>query len=229
MSNFISADQLKKKYVVFGSFYNLKLSSNKILPCRNRLEIKERSQVNKLDLPDALFVMMNPGSSAPLDFGVELPEYYINDIIETGEVKVKWVLAKPDITQYQVMRVMVAKGWRYVRVINLSDIREPKSKVFSEVLFQLKTIEPLSLHSIFSSHRSVELKNALKLKSLAPIVAAWGTDDFLVGPAAMCCNSPDVHNVKGIKCDKSKYLYSHASPTLQKHKERWLEGIVKIV
>ncbi len=229
MSNFISGDQLKKKYVVYGSFYNLKISSNEILPCRNRLEIMERSQVNNLDLPDALFIMMNPGSSAPLDSEVELPVYHVEDIKVSGEVKVKWVLAKPDITQYQVMRVMDAKGWRYVRVINLSDIREPKSKVFREDLVKLKAIEPLSLHSIFSSCRSVELKKALKLKSLAPIVAAWGTDNFLIEPAKMCCDNPDVHNVKGIKSDKSRYLYSHASPPFQEYKERWLDGIVKIV
>lgn len=229
MNNFISADQLKKKYVVYGSFYNLKISSNEILPCRNRLEIMERSQVNNLDLPDAVFIMMNPGSSAPLDSEVELPVYHVEDIKVSGEVKVKWVLAKPDITQYQVMRVMAAKGWGFVRVINLSDIREAKSKVFNEALERLKTKEPLRLHSIFSSHRSVELKNALELKCLSPIVAAWGTDDFLMELAAMCCNNSDVHNVKGIKSDKSRYLYSHASPPFQKYKERWLEGIIKVV
>ena len=44
------------------------------------------------------------------------------------------VFAKPDVTQYQVMRIMAEMGWDHVRIVNLSDIREPKSiKFFKRV------------------------------------------------------------------------------------------------
>ena len=42
------------------------------------------------------------------------------------------VLTQPDNTQYQVMRVAVACGWSHVRVLNLSDLRDPKSGSFLE-------------------------------------------------------------------------------------------------
>jgi hypothetical protein len=232
MNGFLKAEQLKKQYVVYGSFYQLKISSIIILPCRNRLEIFDRSaeiQSLRSDCPDALAIMMNPGSSAPLETASQLPEYSSKDLQQTAAIPVKWVLAKPDITQYQIMRVMQAKGWRYTRVLNLSDIREPKSKVFQVLLEHLQSTEPLQLHSIFCKSRSQELQNALELKDAAPVILAWGADRFLIELANLCFNSADIKNAKGIACDKNRLLYSHASPTLQQHKERWLENILKIV
>lgn len=229
MSPFLSADLLKEQYVVYGSFYNLNVSHEIILSCRNCLEIIDREGLDDIEFPEALFIMMNPGSSAPLDNKSYLSEYFIDDIQETGEVPLAWVLAKPDITQYQVMRVMNVKSWRYARVINLSDIREPQSRVFQANIAELKTVEPSGLHSIFAPGRAFELKKRFEINELAPIVLAWGTDTFLIDLAKVRFNACDISNAKGVPCDKSKYLFAHASPTLQKHKERWLEKILQVV
>ena len=70
--NFILADELKKIYDVYGHFYNLKLS-NSILKCRSVLEIKRKD--NLTEIPDIVVIMMNPGSSVPLDKSYE-PETF---------------------------------------------------------------------------------------------------------------------------------------------------------
>lgn len=231
MDYFIRADQLKKKYTVYGSFYNLLLSSKEYLPCRNRLEIFAglwTSRPTNIQ-PDALFIMMNPGSSAPLEMNIKPPDYPIDEVKNANEVPLNWVSAKPDITQYQVMRVMTAKGWKFVRVLNLSDIREPKSPAFNAILKQMSAKEPFDLHSIFSKYRFIERKNAFKLKKGAPIVLAWGKDKFLIDLAKKGFDSGNLGSAQGIVCDEKGLLYSHASPTLQVHKEQWLERILKII
>lgn len=65
--------------------------------------------------PDLMVVMMNPGSSKPLD-GIE------NNNCESEAI--------PDNTQNQIMRVMNRCNFDYARILNLSDLREPKSSVF---------------------------------------------------------------------------------------------------
>ncbi|NLW47549.1 MAG: hypothetical protein GXY86_09475, partial [Firmicutes bacterium] len=95
MHQVLNADILKEQYVVYGSFYYMHVSSEITLPCRNCLEIIDRERFKDPEVPEALFIMMNPGSSAPLDDKSELPEYWIDKIEETGEVPIEWVLANP--------------------------------------------------------------------------------------------------------------------------------------
>ncbi len=59
-----------------------------------------------------MVVMMNPGSSYPLN-GID------NNFLPSE--------AQPDITQKQIMRVMDAVGFDYARILNLSDLRTPDS------------------------------------------------------------------------------------------------------
>jgi len=73
-------------------------------------------------LPDAIFIMMNPGSSRPLE---EVDNVVSEDNINKLEISL--VPTKPDTTQYQVMRVMHYCNWNHVRVLNISDMRDPKS------------------------------------------------------------------------------------------------------
>ena len=58
---FIYSETLKEKFDVFGHFYNLQLGDY-ICQCRSLLTIvsKELSPSSK-KLPDAVFIMMNPG------------------------------------------------------------------------------------------------------------------------------------------------------------------------
>src|SRR5438128_2289474 len=121
MVRFIPAEKLKNKFAVFGHFYSVHVAPRKWIECRSVLEIAGTQLSAKAltdQKPDAIFVMMNPGSSRPL---VEVD----NRIRASGihELRVSLVPTKPDTTQYQVMRLMHHCQWRHVRVLNLSDIR----------------------------------------------------------------------------------------------------------
>ena len=68
MQRFIPADELKQRYGVFGHFYSVELASREIVECRSVLELvansripKDHSELSALS-PDAVFIMMNPGS-----------------------------------------------------------------------------------------------------------------------------------------------------------------------
>ena len=96
--------------------------------------------------PDAVFIMMNPGSSRPLN--------EVNNRIHAEaihELPISLVPTKPDTTQYQVMRVMHYCEWRHVRVLNLSDLRCPKSGEFFKQFKRPGRRSPRSTsHSVFS-------------------------------------------------------------------------------
>jgi len=117
---FIPASELKKSYAVFGHFYSIILKSGETIDCRSVLEIVAKedilTDIDQLSVqpPDAVFIMMNPGSSRPL---VEVN----NNISEKNisQLEVSLVPTKPDTTQYQVMRLMHYCSWNHVRVLNL--------------------------------------------------------------------------------------------------------------
>jgi len=93
-------------------------------------------------IPDLMVVMMNPGSSAPLN---------------KNENERKITLAKPDNTQRQIMQIMINGNYKYARVLNLSDIREPKSGILYN---KLKIMEAEGiLHSIFDTKRIKDFNN----------------------------------------------------------------------
>jgi hypothetical protein len=103
--------------------------------------------------------MMNPGNSRPLIKKGQkesdiIPEYDINnsDLLLSLK-KAKLFMAKPDTTQYQVIRLMKHFDWNYVRVLKLSDIRNTKSKMFVKEYKNLNN----TIHSIFLGKREEEL------------------------------------------------------------------------
>jgi hypothetical protein len=110
---------------VLGHFYNIVVGAQRVR-CRSALEIvREELMPVRIDAaPDAIVVMMNPGSSQPTDSvpeEVELTRFLLT---------LKLVATKPDTTQYQIMRLMHYCGWDHVRVLNLSDLREASSASF---------------------------------------------------------------------------------------------------
>jgi hypothetical protein len=72
MVKFIPAQELKNEFGVFGHFYSVQVAPKRIVECRSVLEIVEEAQVpEQMSVlsnrkPDAVFIMMNPGSSRPL-------------------------------------------------------------------------------------------------------------------------------------------------------------------
>ena len=235
----ISADALKKKFDVFGSFYDLQEPDKKTpTPCRNVLEIvkkgsKSLAGINVATLykaePDAIFVMMNPGSSAPLPDTLALPTYQCTANLSTETLNSLIVTAKPDITQYMVMNVMEEmKVWNRVRILNLSDFREPKSPNFLRKVDDFFTHNKNHCHSIFSLERKKELELALGTK-IKPIIAAWGQHRRLATLATLCKEGLGGHQYKGLFTDKNELLCRHASPSLHKAKVDWLTDIMKIL
>ena len=163
---FLTARQLRERFAAFGHFYELPLDAGAVR-CRSVLELLSHARAAACDpsrrgLPDAVFVMMNPGSSRPLHGGGW-------DGGAPGSDPKRVVLAQPDNTQYQVMRVMDRMGWEHVRVINLSDLHESRSSKFVCCYPGLD-----HAHSIFAVGRRSELAQELQRQDGAPLVLAWG-------------------------------------------------------
>lgn len=224
MLKFIPAAELKKEFAVFGHFYSIgDINYRSVLEIVHKnIAITELGSLSSV-LPDAIFIMMNPGSSKPL---TEVSNSIsINDI---GQLEVSLVPTKPDTTQYQLMRVMKYCNWTHVRVLNLSDMRDPKSGNFFERYKNIENEMGLKEHSIFSDTRENELKKKLKRKSNAPIVYAWGVSSELDPLIERCINKiPQIIKVKGVLKDGTKNKYFHPLPTLQRDKEKWVYDMVK--
>lgn len=232
MNKFIYASELKLKYNVFGSFYNLKSNGSEIAKCRNILEIYRKEYISGISesvplffgKPDSIFVMMNPGSSEPRKIGFEEPFFNLSG----AEKKIAQnclVKAKPDVTQYQVMRVMSEMGWDHVRVINLSDIREPKSLKFFK---NVKDFEDQygDIHTIFSDLRKWEIERAFLMKrGDSPVVLGWGMAKELKFLAEKAMKFIKDFNFTGIESDSNVHLYAHPSPNIQTAKIKWLKDI----
>ena len=226
---FIPANRLKKVYGAFGHFYSVNLISGEKIDCRSVLEIvtkpKIPSDIDQLieDSPDAIFIMMNPGSSKPLvEVQNLIPESSINQLV------VSLVPTKPDITQYQVMRVMHYCGWQHVRVLNLSDMRDPKSENFVRRNGDIELRTGFLAHSLFSDNRKMELGLKLNRKPDAPIVCAWGVNPNLDPLIERCLNMvTGIAEFTGLKRPGTENKYFHPLPTLQKDKEQWVTNLVK--
>ncbi len=233
MTTFLYAEELKKIFNVFGSYYNLIDKSSGITYCRNLLEIYSNEIVhvkteNSLffGIPDAIFVMMNPGSSEPREPGYVEPQLNITGFEKTL-LRNRNVKAKPDVTQYQVMRIMAEKKWKHVRVVNLSDIREPKSlKFFKNVKeFEKKFGD---VHTIFSNSRRIERERAFKMKHTdSPVILGWGLGTPLVPLAVRAMDFLRKFSLFGVQSKKNPLLYSHPSPNIQIAKEKWIKEILR--
>jgi hypothetical protein len=244
MQRFIPAEVLKQSYEVFGHFYSVEIAPREVVECRSVLEIASKTlapydpaKLSHLS-PDAVFIMMNPGSSQPL---VE-----VNNRIRPGAIHrlaISLVPTKPDTTQYQVMRLMRAFKWGHVRVLNLSDLRSSKSANFFKLYQRLERDHGFHAHSIFSQARTRELSHKLPTestgkragkntgKSNAPLVLAWGLSDYLNPLIDRCLlrlssmSAPDRRI--GLLNEGTTNKYRHPLPSLQKAKVDWLNQMLR--
>jgi len=229
MARFIPASELKEKYDVFGHFYSVQIAPNTVIECRSVLEIVENANVpmNMAGLsqrkPDAIFVMMNPGSSRPL---IEVNNLIDPDSIH--ELPISLVPAKPDTTQYQLMRLMHHCEWRHVRVLNLSDLRCSKSGEFFKRFKLLEGEASFDSHSIFSSRRKDELVLKLTKYHDIPLVRAWGVSSEL-DPLIERCTSKltKKRSIMGLVKVGTKNKFLHPLPSLQVQKLLWVDRMVK--
>ena len=221
---FVYADELKTLFEVVGHFYDLRISGT-IFRCRSSLDIFFKGTSYPSDiLPDAVVVMMNPGSSRPLD------RAYIPKVVHANEISGPWekeiIPTRPDNAQYQIMRIMLLQGWKHVRVINLSDLRNGNSGAFSRVFEQASLLDKTNPHCITHPGRRSELRKSIKTKDDGPVIAAWGSVEVLRDSAN--CIIDIAGNLIGMKSDDSPW-YAYASPYMKTHKTVWLRNIIREV
>ncbi len=226
MIKFKYAEVLKKKFSVYGHFYCNDMGNDGRLACRSVLEIVSKNNSTcKEDilnaLPDAVVIMMNPGSSVPLE--VKPCEVYSAATIKN--LTPEYVDTKPDTTQYQIMRLMLLKEWKHVRVINLSDLRTPKSSELFKTLKKMKSLQ----HSIFSKKRKSELASRLARKKKAPVICAWGLDNSLLGLIDMAKQALNGIAVIGYADNESTFQFRHASPQKKSDKLEWLDYMLNVL
>lgn len=187
------------KFEVTGLFYEF--NGYKL---RKYLDIKRVGFAS--NNPDLMVVMMNPGSSFPLDG--------IDNNSEPSE-------AQPDTTQQQIMKVMDAASFDYARILNLSDLRTPDS---SELYRFVKSDESNSVdHSIFSSNRKTEL-NQLFIKDI-PVIFGWGVNQALIPLAKQAIDTLCISNPLGILKPKTKYSYYHPLPRIYAKQLEWVQHV----
>lgn len=227
---FLYAAELKKQFTCYGHFYELQLMNGERARCRSVLEIVDRSipqeppsNISEM-IPDVVVIMMNPGSSRPKVEG------HVDEVIEfpgAGKsMRKPLVLTQPDNTQYQVMRVAVSKGWKHIRVLNLSDLRDPKSGSFLQKVDGLSGIMGGHVHSMFCDERSEECTFSLRRKTPTPILLGWGQDPGLLPLVEQCLKKIEGEPIATVPSAVHPLLNAHPSPMLQKKKIQWLETIL---
>lgn len=229
MVKFIPAYELKNKFGVFGHFYSVEVAPKKVVECRSVLEIVEAAHApTKTDAissrkPDAVFIMMNPGSSRPL---AEVSNRIHAKLIH--ELPISLVPTKPDTTQYQVMWVMHYCEWRHVRVLNLSDLRCPKSGVFFKQFKGLEDDFSFDAHSVFSERRKGELALKLTNQNAIPVIRAWGVSPHLDPLIDRCISKlTGAKAVRGLMKEGTTNKYLHPLPSLQAQQVLWVNRMVK--
>lgn len=210
----LKAQDLLARFAVYGRFYEQKIAgvSEQL---RDRLEIAPRDRALSDIIqgePDLLVIMMNPGASRPLD---ALWDAGQND---------GFVAAQPDRTQYQIMQLMLvaqAMGlpWASARILNLSDLRTPRSAVFLE---KLNAYSADDSHSLFSRSRQAECRALFANKS-TPVLCAWGLNPNFAPLAAAALAAAEGHPRLGLAADG--LAYRHPLPQRHDLQLQWLEQV----
>jgi hypothetical protein len=225
---FVRADRLKKKFYVFGHFYSLRIGTP-VFKCRSLLEIVVKSAgIERVhnNLPDAVVIMMNPGSSHPQNKDYQEAVFSIGEI-ESSSWKKELIPTKPDIAQYQIMRVVLIQGWDHVRVLNLSDLRNGNSRSFQRDFLRVTELCSYHPHSIFNEKRKRELIRSVMMKEGGVIIAAWGTLQILNSTAVDAIAGLKNKPLVGVKINGCSTSFRFASPYRKDHKLQWLQEITR--
>ena len=194
---------MRDDFEVIGLFY--KIDSYK---CRKYLDIKLKTSIAMK--PDLMVIMMNPGSSYPLD-GIE------DNIIPST--------AEPDKTQEQIMKVMKNTSFEYARILNLSDLRTPNS---NELYKFLKSRDSKCIsHTIFDKTREQDF-NDLFIKNI-PVIYGWGVNSSLKELAKIAIEKINHPFPIGLKKDNEEYAYYHPLPRIHSEQVEWVEKISKML
>jgi hypothetical protein len=204
-----TAEELRNRFSVYGRFYRRRFEG-RTFELRSHLEIFEQKGAWRgfIDADaDLVAIMMNPGAARP----TAPPDL-------DG-----WAPAVPDRTQYQLMKLALyasSKGWpiRHIRVINLSDLRTPKS---GELFATMQTLSDDG-HSVFSPPRRRELDRALGSPAV-PLLFAWGLADQLKVLARSCLDLAGERRVLGLT--DNGLQFRHPLPQRADMQQAWLARI----
>lgn len=219
------AAELKLLFDVYGHFYSVELDGGVTVECRSVLELAARGRAVQdsarlaTQRPDAIFIMMNPGSSRPLSGVIErIPSQNV------GGLQTVLVPTRPDTTQYQVMRLMQQRGWQHVRVLNLSDLRCARSPDFFRQFTHLETRHGYEAHSLFSTERTLEFRERIGRFRNLPLVLAWGLSPKLDPLIRRCLAMlPTRCPLLGLQAAGLDNKYRHPLPSLHKDQRVWVE------
>lgn len=205
------ASELLTRFQVWGRFYEATIAG---VPERLRSHLElfpvDWTPARAIDAPaDLVVVMMNPGSSVPLP---------------SMESHRDFVPTRPDNTQYQILRLLLraqAKGqaWQHARVLNLSDLRTPKS---AELFTKLTQYAADNQHSVFSPGRQAELAVALGPAN-TPVLRAWGLNPALSPWAEKALSVLDKH--PGLGVAQGERAYRHPLPQRADFQKAWLDQV----
>ena len=162
--------------------------------------------------------MLNPGSSRPLD-----NEYLETEILTTKIDQlnnVSLINAKPDTTQYQIMRVMNELQFSYADIINLYDIREPKSGLLFD---NAKKGKLQTEASIFSDTRQSELSNYFKADTT--VILAWGNAKPITEIEKNAIDKVSKLTKRVFTVRGNDNIICHPSPQNHNFKLKWLDNI----
>lgn len=211
-----NAKELKSDYSVFASFYNRIIEGKGKYICRNVCDIRRKDSLFDNNVLDAYFIMMNPGSCHPKN-----KEY----IIDTGRKcdSLEMIECNPDPAQYQIMKLMDNKSWKFVRILNLSDITTGDSSEFRELLKHISSDN----HSLFSDSRKEELE--VLMRENTRIVAAWTSSKEIRKLAMLCKDKLKDRVIHGIPFDKDKIYYKYIKPQLQTQRVQILRDLLDVL
>lgn len=211
----MSGPRLLDRFAVYGRFYRAEIAGcDESL--RDRLEIAPRdwslARIAQRQ-PELLVVMMNPGGSRPCDPADDAPG-----------ASPRLVPAVPDRTQYQIMRLLLAaqasgRAWQHARVVNLSDLRTPRS---ADLLHKLGRYAQDDRHSLFGRSRGADCR-AVFAESQVPVVLAWGLHPGLAMWARLALAASQGHPRFGISTDGVSFR--HPLPQRQDLQLRWLAEV----
>lgn len=192
---------MKNQFKVTGFYYE-KLG----FKFRKYLDIKKVD--TDIITPDLAVIMMNPGSSRP-----------VNGIDNNTEESI----AIPDRTQDQIMKVMLNSNLQYARILNLSDLREAKSNVFYTRIIEMEN-KGIS-HSVFDENRQDDF-NQLWVNNV-PVIFGWGVNDHLKPLALKAIAACNTSNPYGILKHNTKWAYYHPLPQIYVKQQEWVNIITK--
>lgn len=154
-------------YLVKASFYDFEFEKGEIVKCRNVADVFERKFENSPC--DAFIIMMNPGKCEPKVKTKQEPIFKVSDIPCPNSTN-DMVEAKKDPAQKCLIELMKMVGYKKIRILNLTDNREPKSKESKIAISEnKKEYEKLS---VFSENRRKELD--FLFTENKPVIIAWG-------------------------------------------------------